>query len=234
VHLLPTNQKDRIKVVVAIAAVGLGLCYWAYPYEARSLELEEARERVERLEDSNLKARREIARGTAKTLRAQAARSRATLDVLRQLVPAAYEVPAVLEEVSTAARRAGLEIGGVQPEPVLVGEAFDTHRYRVTVVGGYHPLTTFLANVGSLPRIVAPVTFQLLPSPKQAAMSATTPRPKNALRNEVALQAQLTIQTYVMRPTADTAHAGPAAGGADAVGARIAERTTVRGGEVMP
>jgi type IV pilus assembly protein PilO len=200
VHLLPTNQKDQIKVVVAIAAFGLGLYYWAYPYEARSLELEEARERVERLEDSNLKARREIARGTAKTLRTQAARSRATLDVLRQLVPAAYEVPAVLEEVSTAARRAGLEIGGVQPEPVLVGEHFDTYRYKVTVVGTYHSLTAFLSNVGSLPRIVAPVTFTLAPAKARAAVPGA--RPGAAVSTVQPLMATVTMQTYVARTSA--------------------------------
>ena len=195
--LLPTNQKDQVKVVVAIAAVGLGLYYWAYPYEARALELEEARARVERLEDANLKARREISRGTAKQLRAQAARSRATLDVLRQLVPAAYEVPAVLEEVSTAARRAGLEIGGVQPEPVLVGDHFDTYRYRVTVVGSYHALTAFLSNVGSLPRVVAPVTFTMSPAKSRAA--APLPRSQQAAATVQPLMATVTMQTYVAR-----------------------------------
>ena len=198
--LLPTNQKDQIKVVVAIGAVGLGLYYWAYPYEARALELEEARARVERLEDANLKARREISRGTAKQLRAQAARSRATLDVLRQLVPAAYEVPAVLEEVSTAARRAGLEIGGVQPEPVLVGDHFDTYRYRVTVVGSYHALTAFLSNVGSLPRVVAPVTFTMSPAKSRAA--APAPRSQQAAATVQPLMATVTMQTYVARTSA--------------------------------
>ena len=196
-QLLPSNQKDQVKVVVAIAAVGLGLYYWAYPYEARSLELEEAQARVERLEDANVKARREIARGTAKTLRAQAARSRATLDVLRQLVPAAYEVPAVLEEVSTAARRAGLEIGGVQPEPVLIGEHFDTYRYKVTVVGSYHALTAFLSNVGSLPRIVAPVTFTMAPAKSRA--TGPVPRSQQAAITVQPLMATVTMQTYVAR-----------------------------------
>ena len=182
---------------MAIAAFGLGLYYWAYPYEARSLELEEAQARVERLEDANIKARREIARGTAKTLRAQAARSRATLDVLRQLVPAAYEVPAVLEEVSTAARRAGLEIGGVQPEPVLVGDHFDTYRYKVTVVGSYHALTAFLSNVGSLPRIVAPVTFTMVPAKSRVA--APTARSRAGVSTVQPLMATVTMQTYVAR-----------------------------------
>ena len=192
-QLLPPNQKDQVKVLVAIAAFGLGLYYWAAPYEARSLELEEMRARVERLEDANARARREVAHGTAKTLRAQAARSRATLDVLRQLVPAAYEVPAVLEEVSTAARRANLEIGGVQPSPVIAGDQFDTYRYKITVAGSYHALAAFLANVGSLPRIVAPVTFTLALRPGTAAPPIQP------------LVATVTMQTYVARTAAPAA-----------------------------
>jgi type IV pilus assembly protein PilO len=216
VQLLPNDKKDQIKVGVAMAAFFLGVYYWAYPYEARSLELEESRLRVERLEESNARARREIARGTAKTLRAQAARSRATLDVLRQLVPAAYEVPAVLEEVSTAARRAGLEIGGVQPEPVLVGDVFDTYRYKVTVVGSYHALTAFLANVGSLPRIVAPVTFSMAPA--KARATAPSARAGAAPLTVQPLMATVTMQTYVARTGSGTARAGAAS----------------RAGEVLP
>jgi hypothetical protein len=83
--------------------------------------------------------------------------------MLRRLVPTEHEVPGLLEQVSTAARRAGLDLGGVAPEPVLAGTQFDTYRYKVTVAGGYHALAAFLGNVGSLPRIVAPVTFQLVP-----------------------------------------------------------------------
>ncbi|HZF67043.1 MAG TPA: type 4a pilus biogenesis protein PilO [Gemmatirosa sp.] len=232
--LLPTDQKDQAKVFVGVVAVALAGLYWTYPYTSATSANEAMLERVERLETANEKAQRETQQGRIAALQAEAARSRATLAVLRRLVPTEHEVPALLEQVSTAARRAGLELGGVQPEPVLAGESFDTHRYKVTLVGGYHPLATFLANVGSLSRIVAPVTFQLLPSPQNAA-SASTAKPKAALKNEVALKAQLTIQTYVMRPMVDSLRAGtPAGGGADAVGARIAERTSARGGEVLP
>ena len=194
--LLPTDRKDQIKFAVALLAGGVGLYYYLYPYSARALELDETRSRVERLEETNERAMRELKRGTAKTLRAQAAQSRATLAVLRQLVPTAHEVPAVLEEVSTAARRAGLELGGVQPEPVLGGDQFDTHRYKVTVVGSYHSLTAFLANVGSLPRIVAPVTFALAPAQPRGATSA---RPGTPAPTVQPLMATVTLQTYVAR-----------------------------------
>ncbi|MGZ8468555.1 MAG: type 4a pilus biogenesis protein PilO [Gemmatirosa sp.] len=208
--LLPTDRKDQTKLAVAVLAGALGAYYYLYPYSTRAIEIADTRARVERLESTNERAMRELKRGTAKTLRAQAAQSRATLGVLRQLVPAAHEVPAVLEEVSTAARRAGLELGGVQPEPVIGGDQFDTHRYKVTVVGSYHALTAFLANVGSLPRIVAPVTFALVtaqPTGGQGSRTGAFPATVQPL------MATVTLQTYV-------AHAAP--GGAS------------RAGEVLP
>lgn len=200
--LLPTDQKDQIKVFVAVLAVaGAGL-YYTYVHEGQVAENEAMRERIEQLEGANDKARRAVARGELKQLKAEAARSRATLAVLRRLVPLEHEVPALLDQVSTAARRAGLEIGGVQPEPVLAGETFDTYRYKVTLVGGYHPLATFLANVGTLPRIVAPVTFALIPSRAQAAQQAAGPQRSRRVDAPMPLEAQLTIQTYVVRPEA--------------------------------
>jgi type IV pilus assembly protein PilO len=200
VPLLPTDRKDQTKLAVAVLAGVVGVYYYLYPYSTREIELADTRARVERLESTNERAMRELKRGTAKTLRAQAAQSRATLGVLRQLVPAAHEVPAVLEEVSTAARRAGLELGGVQPEPVIGGDQFDTHRYKVTVVGSYHALTEFLANVGSLPRIVAPVTFTLVTA--QPTGGPTTRAGSAASPTVQPLMATVTLQTYV-------AHAAP-------------------------
>lgn len=222
--LLPTDQKDQIKVFVAVLAVAGAGIYYTYVHEGQVAENEALRERIEQLEGSNDKARRAVARGELKQLKAEAARSRATLAVLRRLVPLEHEVPALLDQVSTAARRAGLEIGGVQPEPVLAGETFDTYRYKVTLVGGYHPLATFLANVGSLPRIVAPVTFALIPSRSQASaqLMGAGPQRSRRVNAPMPLEAQLTIQTYVVRPEA------PAK--ADAASP---PHTESRGGEVM-
>jgi type IV pilus assembly protein PilO len=204
-RFLPNDQKDQLKVAAGVVGMALAAAYYQYPHTAAVEENEALRERVEVLEAANQKARREATGGKLDELRQQAARSRATLAVLRRLVPTEHEVPALLEQVSTAARRAGLEIGGVQPEPVLGGDTFDTYRYKVTVVGGYHALSTFLANVGSLPRIVAPVTFQLAPATNAARR---TPVGRD-VRVSAPLQASVTIQTYVVRASvAPTATGG--------------------------
>jgi len=70
---------------------------------------------------------------------------------MRSLVPAGNEVPALLEQVSTAARRVGLEINYIEPEPVI-GRAVDQKDRRAATSdlagdfaavgrdGGKHPL----------------------------------------------------------------------------------------------
>ena len=84
-------------------------------------------------------------------------------------------------------------MGGVVPEPVMAGDRFDTYRYTVTIIGGYHQFGEFLANVGSLARIVAPVNF--------AITAGTTNRQRSGARtsDKGSLAATITLQTYVER-----------------------------------
>jgi type IV pilus assembly protein PilO len=149
---------------------------------------------VAQLEESNQKAAREFASGSIENLRTQAAENRSALTVMRRLVPTGNEVPALLEEVSTAARRAGLDVGGVVPEPVITGERFDTYRYTVTIIGGYHAMGEFLANVGSLPRIVAPVQFGISTA---ATARKGFPSPTASRESKNSLTSTITLQTYV-------------------------------------
>jgi type IV pilus assembly protein PilO len=200
--ILPQNQRDQVKIVVGFVAVALAVVYYLYPYTTAQARIDADAARVEALVRASTNARRAARLGSVDQLRTEADGQRAVLTAMRQLVPTNNEVPALLEEVSTAARRAGLEVGGFTPQPVIRGEQFDTHRYEVTIIGRYHDIGGFLANVGSLPRIVAPVHFQLTP------VTATTRRagPRSRSSQGDGLQAVVTLQTYVER----TAPAAPA------------------------
>ena len=190
--LLPSSQRDQMKVAIGAIAVAIAGYYYTYPYAARAAELDAAREHLEAIEGKNARARAQATRGDVARMQTEAERAGAGLTAMRRLVPTEHEVPALLEEISTAARRANLEISGVTPDPVLRGAEFDTYRYKISVTGGYHALTAFLANVGSLPRIVAPVSFTLAP----AGMA----RAKLAPNGPAPLAASVTLQTYVTHP----------------------------------
>ncbi len=193
--LLPRSQRDQLTFLAGFVVVALAAAYLLFPYSHGEDALLEEADQVATLEATNATAAHELTTLALPELRARAAADRATLDVMRRLVPTSNEVPALLEEVSTAARRAGLDLGGVTPEPVIVGDAYDTYRYTVTITGSYHEVGAFLANVGSLARIVAPVHFTL-----NAAAGART-ESANA-GDRTALTSTILLQTYVERPGA--------------------------------
>ena len=102
-------------------------------------------------------------------------------------MPTSNEVPPLLESISNAARRAGLELSTVSPDGVVNGDQFDTYKYKIGVSGPYHQVGEFLANVGSMPRIVAPINVTLTPSA----------RSDPAHPDERMLDVSFGIQTYV-------------------------------------
>ena len=170
--------------VIALALVGL---YWVYVYTPKHVEVTALQVRVDSLESKNVAAKREMASGTIDKVKEEAARNEKDLNVMRQLVPTGNEVPSLLEQVSTAARRVGLDIATVEPEPVVIGEQFDTYRYKLSVSGGYHAVGEFLTNVGSLTRIVSPVNVTITTA---AQKSKGAP---------AGLDARFVVQTYVSK-----------------------------------
>lgn len=193
----PKSQREQVMLLVTIIALSLVGLYWNYVYSPKGEELTQLVERVETLESRNNKARAELATGNIEALKAEAESHARDLEVMRQLVPTGNEVPALLEQVSTAARRVGLDLSSVEPSPVIEGDQFDTYRYKIAVTGSYHAVAEFLTNVGSLTRIIAPVNLALAPSANPMSAAA-----RNRSTGASALDTKFEIQTYVTKTTA--------------------------------
>jgi len=200
--LLPSNPRDQKLVAVAVVAFALAALYWNFVWTPKQVELVALETRLDTLDARNASARARIAQGTAAELEAQAAAFSRDLEVMRLLVPTGNELPSLLEQVSTAARREGLDIASVEPQPVVQGETFDTYKYKVSVTGPYHALGEFLTNVGSLTRIVTPVNLTLNLSTNKQANAV-----KLAPEGTAAIESRFEIQTYVIR-TAPPAQGG--------------------------
>ncbi len=185
----PTNQRDQILTAIAVIAFALVGAYAYFVYVPKNDEVDKLAAHVDSLDMANQQAKSQLAKGSVAAIRAEAAAYRENLDLMRTLVPAGNEVPALLEQVSTAARRAKLDIAGVEPEPLIEGEMFDTYRYKVKLNGSYHEVGEVLTNIGSLNRIIAPLNLNLAIS--------TTARGSSA--NRQVLSAAFEIQTYVVR-----------------------------------
>lgn len=192
--LLPANKRDRILGGVGAAALALGIAYGFLVWQPRRDELVEMQAHVDSLLVINQRAKSELAQGKTNELKIQADLLTADLKVMRLLVPTENEVPTLLDQVSTAARRVGLEIVDVQPLPTLVGDQYEAFKYRLVVRGGsYHQIGDLLTNIGSLQRIVAPINVVLNPQSDTRLVKRTK------MQN---LEARFEIQTYV-------AHAPP-------------------------
>lgn len=199
--LLPKTQRDQAMMLVTVISLALVGVYYQYVWTPKGNTLTALRERVDTLEARNTRARREMTTGSMDALREQAAAAQKDLDIMRQLVPTSNEVPALLEQVSTSARRAGLDLAGVEPQPVIEGEQFDTHKFKVSVMASYHQLGEFLANVGGLTRIVAPVNLSLAPT--------TNTTVQKRMRVDGALiDSKFEIQTYVAKTAPATQRGG--------------------------
>jgi len=200
--LLPKNPRDQKMVAVAVVAFALAALYWNFVWSPRHVQLTELAVRLDTLDSQNAMSRQRIAQGTAADLEAEAIRYGRDLEVMRLLVPTGNELPSLLEQVSTAARREGLDIASVEPQPVVHGETFDTYRYKVSITGGYHALAEFMTNVGSLQRIVTPVNISLGMSTNKNINAV-----KLAPAGTAAVESKFEIQTYVIR-TAPAAQGG--------------------------
>lgn len=187
----PQGQRDQIMLLVAVLGLAIGGAYWYFVYDPKSAELATLETRIEQLDAANQKAKAQLAKGTVEQLRLQTKGLRDNLDLMRTLIPAGNEVPALLDQISGAARRTGLQIGNFEPGALIEGEQFDTYRFKLSVQGSYHRIGELLASIGTLQRIVAPINLQL-----DAANANQVRSPKPGVQE---LVAQFEIQTYVVK-----------------------------------
>jgi type IV pilus assembly protein PilO len=189
--LLPQNPRSQKLLVVTLLSIGLAVVYQQLVWTPKNKDLTMIAVRLDTLDSLNKLAKSEVAKGTATKMKQEADTYARELAELRHLVPMENEVPALLESISTAARHAGLELSDVQPDGIVDGDQFNTYKYKLGVTGAYHQVGEFLANVGSLSRIVAPINLTLTPSSRVGER-----KPK---KDQQFLDARFQIQTYVAR-----------------------------------
>jgi type IV pilus assembly protein PilO len=147
-------------------------------------------------------ARRELARGTMEDLRQRLEGYRASLELMRRLVPERNEVPNLLDDISSRARIRGVTLSQIAPLPDEAGPPpFETKKYQISVLGRYDQVGEFLADVASLQRIIVPSNLSVRPAALTAAraLGDTT----GAL-----LEAKFQIKTYVKTPNSEEGASG--------------------------
>jgi Tfp pilus assembly protein PilO len=193
------NQKST-PILIGLLAVIVG--YMGYTgsvvsslgfpgVSARKAEAVAMQDTLTTLEAQIDSAKRELARGTAEDVRKKLEAHRASLALLRRLVPERNEVPNLLDDMSTRAKIRGVTLSQVVPMPVEDGPVpFNTYKYQISVIGHYDQIGEFLSDVASLQRIIVPqdVDVAVANNASAAALGDST----GAL-----LEAKFQIRTFV-------------------------------------
>jgi len=155
------------------------------------------RDTITKFEAATDSAKKELARGTVADVRKRLETYRASLVMLRRLVPERNEVPNLLDDISTRGKIRGVTLSQVVPQPVEPGPApFDTYKYNMSVIGRYDQIGQFLADVASLQRIIVPydVTVAAANSSAAKVLGDST---------EALLEAKFQVRTYVKSPSSE-------------------------------
>jgi type IV pilus assembly protein PilO len=153
------------------------------------------RDTIGRFEAATDSAKKELAKGTVADVRKRMETYRASLVLLRRLVPERNEVPNLLDDISTRGKIRGVTLSQVVPQPVEPGPApFDTYKYNMSVIGRYDQIGQFLADVASLQRIIVP--YDLMVSAANSSAARVLGDSTNVL-----LEARFQVRTYVKSPS---------------------------------
>jgi type IV pilus assembly protein PilO len=152
------------------------------------------RDTIARFEAATDSAKKELARGTVADVRKRLENYRASLVLLRRLVPERNEVPNLLDDISTRSKIRGVTLSQVVPQPVEAGPVpFDTYKYNMSVIGRYDQIGQFLADVASLQRIIVPYDLMVTAANSSAAKVLGD-------STEALLEARFQIRTFVKSP----------------------------------
>lgn len=135
-------------------------------------------------------AKADLARESVEDVQARVAAYRGSLEILRTLVPEQREVADLLDDIQIRAKVRGVRFANFDPVAPVAGPApFDTYGYQLGVIGKYHQVGAFLADIASMRRIIVPGEVTIVPANIQQA---------RVLGDTLGmLEARFTVRTYV-------------------------------------
>lgn len=187
---LPRDRLGQSMVLLVLLGAVAGYLYYDRAYAPRGEEIRAKSDSLGVLQREIDAAKAELAQGSVEDIRRRLDEYRASLDLMRRLVPARNEVPNLLDDMASRAKFRGVHIADWQPQTVEQGIPFDTYRYRFQVIGRYDEVGEFLSDVASLDRIIVPfnVSVERAPQTAERAFQDTT---------GTLLRAAFSVRTFV-------------------------------------
>ncbi len=143
----------QLGIVVALAAVIVGLAYWVFP------NLSEQRQEITKLEDSYAEKDREIRKGQAIEARLQefereVANLERKLSDVSQILPRNTETGDLLKWIKNLGDQSNLDLKSFSPGTLKPVEFYTEFPIEMQVIGKYHDLGIFLDRVSKYSRII--------------------------------------------------------------------------------
>lgn len=181
----PERQQAFLFVMLLL---GGGYLFWQYVWSPLHEERVVLEDRLATLQAGNEQARALTQPSRVAELRQRESEFRVALAAYETMLPTQSEVSALLEEVAGAAIQNDVQIVTFAPLGPSRGENLVELPYDVQILGGYHDIGRFLADVANLPRLVRPVVVSL---------EATEEEVRGQERTRHVVTATLTLSTFM-------------------------------------
>ncbi len=188
----PNTQKS----LLAFLGVGmLGYLFFLAPFvpanfSARARRLAELELRYEKLGADLTKARQAVA--SLDRLEGESRKLHERWEVVREQLPDQRELASLLRRITLSGSQAGVHFQLFRPDPAVSSQYYTDNPVKITVVGGYHQVGTFLSEIANLGRLVNSHSLEL-----------TTFR--RAKDDEVTTMASFVASAYTLNGNAGTA-----------------------------
>lgn len=158
--LMPKNPDQQKKLLAGLVPLLMLFGYYQFVHTKRSTEIEKLETELETLETGNAAAKVLAGQG-GPDLQQRLAVLEQHMTRLEELIPNREEVADLLHSMGVRAQSTGVELTRMKPEVEEQGTYYTKQTYEIGIKGTYHRVGEYLAEVGSLPRIVTPIEFKL-------------------------------------------------------------------------
>jgi type IV pilus assembly protein PilO len=151
-----------VKVAAAVLLFALTL-FLGYQFHLKELQGRLDHQRNEEIELKGKFSNKAFQAASLDAYRAQLVQMEESFGVMLRQLPSDTEVPGLLEDITRTGLGSGLEFEEIKLQPEVVQQFYIELPIKISVVGGYHDLATFVSGVASLPRIVTLHDFEIKP-----------------------------------------------------------------------
>lgn len=185
---LPDDPRQQRRLLIGLVPLLALFAYWYFLHPGFVTELEGMEARLENLETRNSQAR--LRAPQSQQLQETLVTFERHIERLEQLVPKGEEVSRLLNQISERADQIGVSVVRFRPAGTTIGDHYHRRTFEMTVHGTYHQVGHFLAEIGSLPRIITPINLSIIPY----TIRGRADQPESEQR----VEASFVIETYVL------------------------------------